>query len=454
MKMFKLLFYLSLFLLAIVLMVAPPKAESGGQGDLVYVIPVEKEVERGLEAFLNRSIQTAEEAGADHIVFEVHTPGGFVDAAGNIASLVRNTEVPTTAFIVGDALSAGAYISLNANEIVMAPGTRMGSAAVIDGSGNAAEDKAQSAWLASMREAAELNGRDPVYALAMADETIDISEYGAGEGNLLTLTPSQAMEVGYAEATVENREELLDYLNMEQAEVRETEITFAEQIARFVTNPIIIPILLSIGSLGLVLELYSPGFGVPGIMGASALFLYFFGHLVAGFAGWEAIILFGIGVVLIVLEVFSPSFGILGVLGIGAILASLVISSFSLMNILLSVFIAVIVTIIASIIFFKYASYKGPFRRVILTDQTKTEQGYVSNENRHDIIGEIGEALTILRPSGTALLNDERLDVISEGGYIEQGRKVKVISATGSRIVVREVAGEDQKRTKTEEEDK
>ncbi|MCR6096788.1 nodulation protein NfeD [Salipaludibacillus agaradhaerens] len=454
MKVFKLLFYSSLFLLAIVLMIAPPKAESGGQGDLVYVIPVEKEVERGLEAFLNRSIQTAEEAGADHIVFEVHTPGGFVDAAGNIASLVRNTEVPTTAFIVGDALSAGAYISLNANEIVMAPGTRMGSAAVIDGSGNAAEDKAQSAWLASMREAAELNDRDPVYALAMADETIDISEYGAGEGNLLTLTPSQAMEVGYAEATVENREELLEYLNMEQAEVRETEITFAEQIARFVTNPIIIPILLSIGSLGLVLELYSPGFGVPGIMGASALFLYFFGHLVAGFAGWEAIILFGIGVVLIVLEVFSPSFGILGVLGIGAILASLVISSFSLMNILLSVVIAVIVTIIASIIFFKYASYKGPFRRVILTDQTNTEQGYVSNKNRHDIIGEIGEALTILRPSGTALLNDERLDVVSEGGYIEQGRKVKVISATGSRIVVREVAGEDLKRTKTEEEDK
>ncbi|MCR6106309.1 nodulation protein NfeD [Salipaludibacillus agaradhaerens] len=453
MKVFKLLFYSSLFLLGIVLMVAPPKAESGGQGDLVYVIPVEKEVERGLEAFLNRSIQTAEEAGADHIVFEVHTPGGFVDAAGNIASLVRNTEVPTTAFIVGDALSAGAYISLNANEIVMAPGTRMGSAAVIDGSGNAAEDKAQSAWLASMREAAELNDRDPVYALAMADETIDISEYGAGEGNLLTLTPSQAMEVGYAEATVENREELLEYLNMEQAEVRETEITFAEQIARFVTNPIIIPILLSIGSLGLVLELYSPGFGVPGIMGASALFLYFFGHLVAGFAGWEAIILFGIGVVLIVLEVFSPSFGILGVLGIGAILASLVISSFSLMNILLSVVIAVIVTIIASIIFFKYASYKGPFRRVILTDQTNTEQGYVSNKNRHDIIGEIGEALTILRPSGTALLNDERLDVVSEGGYIEQGRKVKVISATGSRIVVREVAGEDLKRTKTEEED-
>ncbi|UTR17069.1 nodulation protein NfeD [Salipaludibacillus sp. LMS25] len=447
MRSFKLLFYSLFLLVAIALMIfAPPKVESGGEGDLVYVIPVEKEVERGLEAFLNRSIQTAEEAGADHIVFEVHTPGGFVDAAGNIASLVRNTEIPTTAFIVGDALSAGAYISLNANEIVMAPGTRMGSAAVIDGAGNAAEDKAQSAWLASMREAAELNGRDPVYALAMADETIDVSEYGAGEGSLLTLTPSQALEVGYAEATAENREELLEYLSMEKAEVKEAEITFAEQIARFVTHPIIIPILLSIGSLGLVLELYSPGFGVPGIMGASALFLYFYGHLVAGFAGWEAIILFGIGVVLIVLEVLSPSFGILGILGIGAILASLVISSFSLMNLLLSVVIAVIVTIIASVIFFKYASYKGPFRRVILTDQTKTEQGYVSNENRHDIIGEVGEALTILRPSGTALLNDERLDVVSEGGYIEQGRKVKVISATGSRIVVREITGEDSEK--------
>jgi len=223
-----------LMLAFMMLIFTPPEAKSSGSGELVYYIPVEQAVERGLEAFLERSISTAEEEGADQIVLEVNTPGGFVDAAGSIAKLVRDANVPTTAFIVADALSAGAYISLNADQIVMTPGSRMGSAAVIDGTGNAAEDKAQSAWLASMRDAAELNGRDETYALAMADERIDLPEYGAGEGELLTLTGSQALEVGYAEAVVDNRAELLEFMNIENAEERTTEVSFAEQIARFV----------------------------------------------------------------------------------------------------------------------------------------------------------------------------------------------------------------------------
>lgn len=439
-KNFRVLGYSLILLMAFMMLIfTPPVAKSNGSDQLVYYIPVEQEVERGLEAFLDRSISTAEEEGADQIVFEVDTPGGFVDAAGNIAKLVRDANVSTTAFIVGDALSAGAYISLNADQIVMTPGSRMGAAAVIDGSGNAASDKAQSAWLASMRDAAELNDRDKNYALAMADERIDLPAYGAGEGELLTLTGSQALEVGYAEAVVDNRAELLEFMNIENAEQRTMEVSFAEKIARFVTNPIIIPILLSIGSLGLVLELYSPGFGIPGIMGASSLLLYFYGHLVAGFAGWETLILFGVGAILLMVEVFSPSFGIFGIIGIGAMIGSLVMSSFSTVNILMSVGVAVIVTAVASVLFFKYVGYSGPMKRVIFTGETKSELGYVSNVNRNDLMGEIGESLTILRPSGTALLNNERLDVVSEGGYIEQGKKLKVISVAGSRIVVREV---------------
>lgn len=430
---------LMMILAFMMLIFTPPEAKSDGTGELVYYIPVEQAVERGLEAFLDRSISTAEEEGADHIVFEVDTPGGFVDAAENIAKLIRDATVPTTAFIVADALSAGAYISLNADQIVMTPGSRMGAAAVIDGSGNAAEDKAQSAWLASMRDAAELNDRDEKYALAMADVRIDLPEYGAGKGELLTLTGSQALEVGYAEAVVDNRVELLQFMNIENAEERVTEVSFAEKIARFVTNPIVIPILLSIGSLGLVLELYSPGFGIPGIMGASSLLLYFYGHLVAGFAGWETLILFGVGAILLLVEVFSPSFGIFGVIGIGAMIGSLVMSSFSTINILMSVGVAVIVTGVASVLFFKYVGYSGPMKRVIFTGESKTEFGYVSNVSRDELLGEIGESLTILRPSGTAFLSNERLDVVSEGGYIEQGKKIKVVSVAGSRIVVREV---------------
>ncbi|MBU9712055.1 NfeD family protein [Evansella tamaricis] len=436
MKRLRLILFTSMILFSFLLSLIP-SAEGTGDGKLVYYIPVEQAVERGLGAFLERSINTALDEGADHLVFEINTPGGFVDAAGEIAGLIRNSPIPTTAFIIDEAMSAGAYISLNADQIVMMPGASMGAAQVIDGSGTAAEDKAHSAWLARMRNAAELNDRDPIYALAMADPEIDIPLAPSKE--LLTLTSSEALEVGYAEAVVNNRAELLEFLGLQNAEEREMEVSFAEKIARFVTHPIVIPILLSIGSMGLVLELYSPGFGIPGIMGLSALFLYFFGHMVAGFAGMETFILFGVGIVLLIIEVFVPGFGIFGAIGIGAIIGSMVLASYSTFHILISLSIATVLTIIVSILFFKYVGYRGPLKRVIHTDATKTEEGYVSNVTRQEIIGKTGMTLTVLRPSGTALFTDERLDVVSEGGYIGQGRKVKVVSTAGSRIVVREV---------------
>src|SRR5699024_8401657 len=141
---------------------------SDGKGKLVYVIPVEKEVERGLEAFLKRATEEAEEAGANHIIFEIDTPGGRVDSAGQIAKLLQSIDAPTSAYVVNEALSAGSYIALNLDTIYMRPNATMGASKVITGDGNAADDKAQSAWIAAMKSAAESTGRDPIYAMAMA----------------------------------------------------------------------------------------------------------------------------------------------------------------------------------------------------------------------------------------------------------------------------------------------
>ncbi|BAB05075.1 NfeD family protein [Halalkalibacterium halodurans] len=405
---------------------------------LVYYIPVEQEVERGLEAFLQRSLDSAVEEGADHIVLEINTPGGRVDAAGNMARALRETDIPITAYVIDQALSAGAYIALNADEIVMAPGSTMGSAAVIDSAGNAADEKAQSYWLAEMRNAAEYNDRDPKYALAMADRSIEIPELDISNEELLTLTASQALEVNYAEAIASNRAELLEHLQIDNAFEQEMEVSFAEKLARFVTNPLIIPILLSIGSLGLVLELYSPGFGVPGIMGISALLLFFFGHLIAGFAGYEAMILFIAGFLLILIEVFMPGFGLFGILGIAGMIGGMLLASFSTAWMLVSLGISAVVTTVVAIITFRYFGSRGPWKKMILTESTSSEKGYITNETRQELVGLIGQSLTPLRPSGSGLFGEERLDVVSEGGYIEQGRKIKVVSTSGSRIVVRE----------------
>lgn len=416
---------------------AEEKNQGGGQ--LVYVIPVEREVERGLESFLRRSVKEATEARANHIIFEINTPGGRVDAAKNIASILQSIDVPTTSYIVSDALSAGSYIALNTDTIYMAPHASIGASGVINADGTAADKKAQSAWLSNMIAAAESKDRDPLYAEAMADETIDLPEYNAETGKFLTLYPAAAIEVDYSEGTMQNRQEVLFDLGLANAKIVETETTFAEEVARFVTSPIVIPILLSVASLGLIVELYSPGFGVPGIMGLSALLLFFYGHVIAGLAGMEAIVLLILGIGLIIAEFFVTG-GILGILGIGAILGSLFMAGYDLAHMSMSIAIACIVAITVGVILYKFIGLeKGLFKRLILRDQTTTELGYVSSVNRLELIGLEGVALTGLRPSGMVQLEDERLDVVSEGSFIDRGERVKVVKVEGMRIVVRKI---------------
>nr|WP_318682820.1 nodulation protein NfeD [Peribacillus simplex] len=406
---------------------------------IVYHVPIEETVEKGLSAFLERALTTAEAADADLVVFEVNTPGGAVDAAGEIAKLLSDSPIKTVAYVNNRALSAGAYISLSADEIYMVPSATMGSAAVIDSTGNAAGKKAQSYWLAAMKTAAEQNGRDPIFAQAMADDDIDLPEYGAERGKLLTFTAEQAKKAGYSEGTVSGKAELYSILGVEDADIRSIEESFPEKLARFLTNPIVVPILLTIAGIGIVIELFSPGFGIPGVIGISSLVLFFYGHLVAGITGYESLAMFIIGVILVLVEFFIPG-GIIGLLGFTAIVGSLFLASGDPVHMTISLLIAVTVSILVFILLVKvFGKQMKFFRKMILTDATKTEQGYVSNPNRVDLLGVEGKALTDLRPSGTALIKDERVDVVTEGSFISKGSSIMIVKVEGSRVVVREI---------------
>ncbi|MBX0358764.1 nodulation protein NfeD [Halobacillus sp. Nhm2S1] len=418
--------------------------QADGEGQTVYVIPVKDTVERGMAAFLNRTTEEARENGVDHIIFEIDTPGGRVDAAGDIGEIFQDLDVPNSAFVTNRAYSAGSYIALNADSIYMKQTATMGASGVINSDGTAADKKAQSAWISAMVAAAESTGRDPLYARAMADASVDLKDYGAPEGEFLTLGAADAEEVGYAEGIVDDRNELLSVLGLSDATVIEENPTLSENIARFLTDPVVIPILLSIASIGLVVELYSPGFGIPGTMGALSLVLFFYGHIVAGLAGYEAIILLVLGIGLVIAEFFLPG-GIAGIAGVVAIVSSLMLSSADMGHMAMSIGIALLVTIVVSIVLFKFVGLeRGFFRHIILNDSTSSEKGYVSSQNRLDLIGMEGEAITPLRPSGTADFNGERLDVVSEGGFIPVHQTVKIMKTEGSRIVVREVKKAEQ----------
>ncbi|WP_392453913.1 nodulation protein NfeD [Chryseomicrobium aureum] len=432
------------WVLSLLLGLLLPLFSVGAQNETVYRIPLDDVVEKALYTFLAQSIEEAEEANAEAIIIEMNTPGGLVDEAENIAKLMADTEdIPIYLFINNRALSAGAFLALYAEEIYMSPNATMGAAAVIDQTGNAADEKARSAWAASMRNAAEHSGRNPVYAKAMVDESLEIPELGVDAGELLTLSASEALEVGYAEGIVNSLDEVLDAVGLADAEVVSVEESFLVKLARFVTNPIIVPILLSIGSLGLVLELYSPGFGLPGIAGLSALMLFFYGHMIAGLAGYEAMLLFALGVILLIAEIFVP-FGISGVLGGIAIIGSLYLAGADMTQISISILIALGVAIIGMVIIMKFFGRRLKlFNKIILSDSTSTERGYVSSIERRELVGSTADTLTPLRPSGTIVIGDERLDAVSEGDFIDRNKKVIIRKVEGSRIVVRELKEEE-----------
>lgn len=431
-------FLSSLLLLVLAFMLMIPMVNAAGD-DVVYRVPVHKEVEKGLHAYMERAFKEAKENGADVIVLDIHTPGGSVEAVEEIAVLMDSSDIKIIAYINAKALSAGAFIALHADEIYMTKNGTIGAAGVITGDGNAANEKAQSAWIANMKAAASANGLDPQYAEAMANPDIDLPEYRAGIGKFLTLTADEAIKVGYAKGIANSLDEMLVLAGYENAEVTSVDITFAEQLARFVTNPIIVPILLSIASVGLVLELYSPGFGIPGSMALGSIGLFFFGHSIAGFAGFETLIIFVIGFILVIAEFFVPG-GILGVIGGSLILISLLFAGASVTHMAYSILIAMFVAVVGMVVIMKFFGKKlHIFSKLVLKDATTSEEGYVSNENRDELVGKTAVTLTPLRPSGVADCEGERLDVVSEGNFIDNNKQVKIVKVEGSRIVVREV---------------
>lgn len=402
----------------------------------VYVIPIHETVESGMYQFLKGAVNEAEESGAKAIIFHMHTPGGELQAAINIGKLISNTTIPTYVLVDNMAISAGAYIALNTDEIYMTPGSTMGAATAITQDGNAADSKTQSFWLEAMAQAAIASGKDPIYAKAMVDPTIEIPAINLDSNHLLTLGTTSALEVGYSSGTVANLDALLTKLGLENETIVHKEEGFAVQLARLITNPYVVPILLSIASIGLIVELYSPGFGLPGLAGITSLMLFFYGHLIVGLAGYESIILFVVGIILIMLELFIPG-GILGFLGLGSIVISLLMAGGNLAHMSLSITIAFLLSGLVIIIMTKVIGKNMKFfKKIILTDATTTEQGYVSNEDRMDLIGQTGITLTQMRPAGVALINGERLDVVSVGDFIEKDVKVKVVQVEGSRIVI------------------
>lgn len=414
-------------------------------GPAVYIVPVKQTVESGLQSFLERAYKEAEEAKAEHVILVVNTLGGKVINAEHIGHFIRSNKIPTTAFVEGKAVSAGTYIALNADNIVMQPGSTIGAAAVVDGSGTLIDNpKTVSFWVKEMMESAKLNGRDDQIAAAMVDQNVTLElkdKIGRDKlkGEILTLSASEAEKVGYSEHTANSVEEVITWLGLDGRTQVEVAPTLAENVARWLVNPLVMTVLLILGIAGIVIEMLVPGFGVPGIVGILSFGLYFFGHYVAGFAGMESVVLFVIGIALLIIEVFVPSFGILGILGSAALITGVVIAGSDPMTAFISIVVALVVAIIIITVFVRMNKTRGIWNKFILRDKLTTEEGYLSADVKDSLLGLEGVTITPLRPAGTVVIGDSRIDVVTSGEFVDANRKVKVMKAEGTWVVVKEI---------------
>ena len=415
------------------------------QKSIIYQGIIDGEIDLGLVPYVKRVIEEAEKNNADAVVFKINTFGGRVDAATQIKDAILNSKVLTIAFIDKRAISAGALISLSCVKIVMVPGASIGASTVVDQVGEKQSEKYQSYMRSEMRATAEKNGRPAKIAEAMVDETIVI-EGLVDSTKLVTLTSKEAVSYGMADTVLYSLDEALETLGFENPEIIDVEGNWAENVLRFLNNPIISSLLIMIGLVGMFTEIKTPGWGLPGTAAVIALTLFFGANYILELASIIEILLFAIGVVLLLLEIFViPGFGIPGIVGIVLVIGSLflgLISDFPIVtwdlveNAIIQLATVFVITGVMIFALSKILPHSAFFNRLILVDEIKEQSGYSSKETLKHLIGIEGKALTDLRPAGTAILNNERIDVVTEGDYVSHDSEIKVIKVEGSKVVV------------------
>ena len=285
----------------------------------------------------------------------------------------------------------------------------------------------------------------------MVDESLEVEGISPA-GKVLTLSTKEAIDLGVADETMENLDALLAYLDLDHVSRVMYKATPAERVLRFFGTPVLQSILMLMMLGGLYFELQTPGVGFPGIMAAIGAVLFFGPHYLLGLVeSWE-ILVFVIGIVLLIVEVFVlPGFGIAGISGLVLVVLSL---GFALIGnvgfqfppaqaILSAIWTLAITLVLLVLLMFSLARFiprSSRFGQLILEPELASGMGFTSSSSRDDLVGNMGKTLNALRPSGTALINDERIDVTTSGEYIEAGKTIRVVNVRGSRVEVRAVS--------------
>ena len=444
-----------LLLLFFSLICSYPQFLHAEDGD-VYIIPVHGIIDLGLASFIKRSVKEAEEANAKAVILDIETYGGRVDAAVDIKDALSNLKMLTIAYVNPRAISAGALIALSCKHIIVAPGSMIGAASPVKigfaGMNQQKTGEKEISFVRStFRAAAEQNNHSTKLAEAMVDQDIEVKKI-IKKGKLLTLTGVEAVKIGLAKTEAKSIKEILILFNLDKLNIKKTRTNWAEHVVRFLTHPIVSSLLLTLGFLGLLFEIRTPGWGVGGTISVVFLALFFWGHYIVGLANIMDIVLFIIGIILLSTELFiTPGFGFIGSGGLLCILAGIYLAlvkrpvpqfswEFNLLNTALYTISGAILTsgAIFAILLKYLPKNKGLWSQLALSASEKQKNGFnVSSAEMHTLVGKRGVAHTKLRPAGKAMIDDKLWSVMTDGDFIEEGAEIIVEKVEGNRILVK-----------------
>ncbi|MBB6610824.1 nodulation protein NfeD [Pontibacter sp. Tf4] len=420
------------------------------QQQKVLLMEIKAEIDPRTNRYTELALNHATEIKADHVLLVLDTFGGALNDADEIRKRILEYPKPVYVFINKNAASAGALISLASDSIYMAPGANIGAATVVSASGEAAPGKYQSYMRSIMRSTAEAQGRNPHLAEAMVEASVD-STLSAGQ--VLTLTTTEAIKYGFCDGVATNVEQVLQQLNLQDAEVVKYELSTSNKIISFFLNPVISGVLLLLIMGGLYYELQSPGIGFPLAVAVLAGILYLTPYYLNGLAeNWE-ILLFIAGLILIGVEVLViPGFGVTGISGIILVFVSLVlvmvnnenfdftfVPSSALMQSLISVLLGMVGSVVLVALTWNRFAASRTMQRVILHDSFQGSEGYRSSADASHLVGKTGIAHTRMTPTGRVMIDDTLYDAQAREGYIEKGETVQVIDHSTFALRVKKV---------------
>jgi membrane-bound serine protease (ClpP class) len=408
---------------------AAAAVEPQAPGGEVLVVPIEGVVDEGMAHLVQRAVDQADNEHASALVLDVNTPGGLVSAAFEIRDAMLSAKVPTIAYVSQRAYSAGALITLSAKTIVMAPGSSIGAAEPIPN-----DPKHVSALRAEFASTASRNRRDPVLAAAMVDKSVAAPAY-KNAGAILSLTADEAKRAHVTDAIEPTLQDALAFAHV-RGSVAHASYTFGELLARFATSPEVSGVLLSIGVLGLIIEIQTLH-GIGGAVAVVALGLFFGTHVYAGFSDSIVIALAVAGLLGILFELHVlPGHGVAGSLGALALISA-VILAFGFAFIFVAVQAISIAIVLSALVFFassRLLPESAFFRRVAFVGTQGPE--YVTSSDFRALAGRTGFATSYLRPAGVASIDGRRVDVLTEGEFVQAGSPIRVNRVEGSRIFV------------------